>query len=129
MAKQGSLSLRLVLSTIINIAVVYLLTKLIPGEFEVTGGIQAMIVVGILVMIFNAVLRPILSIVTFPLKLFANLIAIIIVNGAILYAVLKITQLMDPSLITLTIGGGFGGWIVASIAFGFLNWLLKHLLS
>ncbi len=128
MAKQGSLPLRLILSTILNIVLVYLLTKVIPSQFEVTGGIQAMVVVGILVMFFNAILRPILSIVTLPLKLFANLIAIIIVNGGILYAVVQITKLMDPSLINLTIGGGFVGWIIASIVFGFLNWLLKHLL-
>lgn len=128
MAKQGSLPLRLVLSTILNIVLVYLLTKVIPSQFDVTGGIQAMVVVGILVMFFNAILRPILSIVTLPLKLFANLIAIIIVNGGILYAVVQITKLMDPSLITLTIGGGFVGWIIASIVFGFLNWLLKHIL-
>ncbi len=128
MAKKGSLPLRLVLSTILNIVLVYLLTKVIPSQFDVTGGIQAMVVVGILVMFFNAILRPILSIVTLPLKLFANLIAIIIVNGGILYAVVQITKLMDPSLITLTIGGGFVGWIIASIVFGFLNWLLKHIL-
>lgn len=128
MAQKGSLPLRLILSTILNIVLVYLLTKVIPSQFEVTGGIQAMVVVGILVMFFNAILRPILSIVTLPLKLFANLIAIIIVNGGILYAVVQITKLMDPSLITLTIGGGFFGWIIASMVFGFLNWLLKHIL-
>lgn len=124
---QFSLPTRLTLHAILNILLVALLNRLLPDSFFVSGGAPAFVIVGALISLMNIVVRPVLNIIALPLKLFATIIAIILVNAIFLWMTLQLTMLMDPSLVTLDIGGGIGGWITASLALGFGNWVL-HLL-
>lgn len=122
-----SLSLRIVIRTLANIGLVYAMNAIIPVYFQVIGSWAAFILIGILLGFLNVLVRPILDLVTLPLKLFATLLAVIIVNGVILWLTYRITLLMDPNIVMLVIGGGIGGWVIASIVLGTGNWILKHL--
>jgi uncharacterized membrane protein YvlD (DUF360 family) len=85
------------------------------------------VIVGALISLMNMVVRPVMNLIVLPLRLFATIIAIILVNAIFLWITLKITMLMDPSLVILDIGEGIGGWITASLTLGFGNWVL-HLI-
>jgi uncharacterized membrane protein YvlD (DUF360 family) len=122
-----SLPTRLALHAILNILLVALLDRLIPESFFISGGAPAYVIVGALISLMNMVVRPVLNLIVLPLRLFATIIAIILVNAIFLWITLKITMLMDPSLVILDIGEGIGGWITASLTLGFGNWVL-HLI-
>ena len=95
--------------------------------FVLTGGWAALVTVGALLTLMNMLVRPILDIVTFPLKFFMTFLAIILANAVFLWFVIFITDRMDPSIITLRMAGGLTGWIVISLIIGFANWAMKEL--
>lgn len=88
-----------------------------------------MIVVGSLLTLMNIVVRPLLDLLTLPLKLFATILAVILANGIFLYIVTRITEMMDPSLVRLSIGGGVLGWVELALIVGFAHWVVKELLK
>jgi len=120
--------LKVLVKSLLNIAVVWLMAKYLSQYFHVTGGIPAYIIIGALLTLMNMFVRPILDILTLPLKLFATIIAIIIVNGAFIQLVHTIAANMNPNLVTLNIYGGLWGWVVVAVVLGFSNWLIKIIL-
>jgi uncharacterized membrane protein YvlD (DUF360 family) len=76
----------------------------------------------------NFFLRPLLNLVTLPLHLIATLATTMIVHVLFLWLVYRITLLMDPTIIALTITGGVMGWIIVGSLLGLMNWLMKHVL-
>ena len=70
---------------------------------------------------------PILSLLTFPLRLVASLVAFLIANGIFLWLALEASKSLDPSLTTFHIATGFEGWAVAILCIGITNWILKFL--
>ncbi|MFA7682288.1 MAG: phage holin family protein [Candidatus Peribacteraceae bacterium] len=128
MAHRGSLPLRILLKTLLNILVVWLMATYLNQYFQLAGGPAALVIVGILLTLMNMFVRPVLEILTLPFKLFATIIAVIIVNGGFVQLTHMITQKMDPSLVQLEIFGGLWGWIVVATAFGFSNWIIKEVL-
>jgi len=126
---KSSLPLRLVLKFVLNIAIVWLLARFLEQYFFVSGGFPAYIIIGALITLMNIFVRPILLLVTAPLRLFATIIAIILVNGGFLYLTSLIADKMDPELVQFGILGGIGGWVVVSIVFGFVNWVAKELFN
>lgn len=125
--KKSSLALRLTIKFLLNIGIVWVLATYLDQYFAVDGGFPAYIIIGALITLMNIFVRPVLALLTLPLKLLATILAIIIVNGGFLYLTIKITDLMDPTIVQMEILGGIGGWIVVAIVFGFLNWLEKEL--
>ena len=73
--------------------------------------------------------RPILNLVTLPLKLFATMLAVIVVNGAFIQFIYMIILQMDPTLVQLEIFGGIWGWVVVATVLGFGNWVMKIILK
>ncbi|MDA0376459.1 MAG: phage holin family protein [bacterium] len=124
---SSHLPLKLTLKFVFNVIVVYVLTNYAGQYFGLDGGIPAYIIVGALMSLLNIFFRPILNIITLPLRFFATIIAIMIVNGAFVYVIQQFTLRMDPGIIALEIYGGPWGWIVISVCFGFANWLLKEM--
>ncbi len=121
--------MRIALKAGLNILLVFLMDRYLPQYFAVFGGWAAFVVVGALITLLNFILRPILDILTLPLKLFATVFAIILVNGAFLWLTYQITLRMDPSLIAMTISGGLTGWIVLSVVLGTGNWIIRHVVK
>ena len=129
MASNNSPPLKLLLRALLNIVLVWAMDKMIPDYFSVFGGIPAYVVVGSLLTLMNLFVRPLLKLFTLPVRLFATMVALIIVNGVFMWLIYRITLLMDPNLILVVISGGAGGWMLVSIIIGFYNWLVKLMLK
>jgi uncharacterized membrane protein YvlD (DUF360 family) len=120
-----SLPVRIVIAFALQTILVWALSTFAPDSFFVGGGVKAFAIIGALITLLNMFVRPILTILTLPFRLFATLIAIIIVNGAILWLVREVSFHIDPSILTFEIAGGIGGWVTASIVFGFGEWIVR----
>lgn len=109
----------------LNVGLVWLLTIKLSQYFVLTGDFGSYIVISSLLTLLNIFLRPFLDIITLPLRLFATLLAFIIVHGIFLFITLRITGMMDPEVLTLSIKGGIIGWIVIALVLGTGNWMVK----
>ncbi len=121
--------LKLTLKFALNVALVWALATYLNQYFALSGGLPAFVIVGALITLLNIFVRPILNVLTLPLKLFATIIAVIIANGAFVYVVGLITLKMDPALVRLEIYGGPWGWIVIALCFGLGNWVMKEVFA
>ena len=123
-----SLPVRLTLRFVLTILLVWGMNIVIDEYMFVGGGWVGYAVIGALLTLLNLFVRPMLDLVTLPLKFLATLLAIILVNAMFLWIVQEISVLFDPNIVSLTMTGGFGGWVVVSLVLGFANWLMKELL-
>ena len=111
----------------LNVALVWALDTYVSEYFGLSGGIPAYIIVGALISLLNIFFRPILNLLTLPLRFFATIVAIMIVNGVFVYVVQQVTLRMDSNLVALEIHNGVVGWIVVAVCFGLANWLMKEM--
>lgn len=119
--------MKFLLKVLANILVVYLLNEFLPAYVTIVGGLPAYIILGLLLMILNMTVRPILKLITFPLHFIFSILATIIVNVLFLWIVYQITLLLDPNILVFALTGGVVGWLVVSTVLGIANWFLKHL--
>lgn len=126
---SSSAPLRLIIRTVLTIALVWLLPVIMPSFILIEGGLVAVALIGITLTLLNIIARPIINILTFPFKLFATIGAIILANAAFLWLLMRIVGMMDPSLVRFVIQGGLLGWIVVSLVLGLANWMLKEILK
>jgi len=127
---QSSLGLQILVKSLLNIGLTWVMATYLSTYFVLTGGWPAIIIVGMVLMAMNVIVRPILNILTLPLRLFATILAIIIVNGLFLYGTTEFLSLfVDASIMTLAIGGGVGGWVVLSLVTGLGNWAIKAVMK
>lgn len=127
-ASEGSLPLKITIRTALNVALVWAMAAYLDRYFLLTGGWRAVVIVGALLTLLNLVVRPVLSLLTMPLKLFATILAVIAVNGLFVWLVKWLVLQMDPGVVRLEIFGGVWGWIVVAAAIGFANWVMKEIL-
>lgn len=123
----SSPAVRLTVKTVANCSTVFLMHRYLPQYFTVFGGVPAYVIVGSLLTLLNLFLRPILSLLTFPLHLLFSLLTTIGVNAVFLGVVYIVAVRMDPNVVVLTVTGGLGGWLAVSTVLGVVNWILKHL--
>jgi len=131
MASQGGLSLpaRLVLRAVLNCTLVWVLGTYFFAYFEIAGGLAAYVIVGSLLTLMNIFVRPVLEILTAPIKFFfAELIAIVIVNGVFIELTIYIVEQMKENLVTVAIHGRLWGWVVVASILGLGNWVMKMVL-
>jgi putative membrane protein len=126
--KKSSYSVGLVIRIVLNILLIWFLATNLDEYLIITGGWIAYIVVGSLLTLLNIFIRPILNILSIPLRLFATVVGIMLVNGLFLWLITYIVDRMDPSIVKLSIRGGIGGWVVLSVILGVANWLMKIIL-
>ncbi|MDB4977873.1 MAG: putative rane protein [Candidatus Peribacteria bacterium] len=120
---------RLFIRAILNILLVWAMASYLTDYFSVGGGLFAYIVIGALLTFMNIIIRPLLGILALPLKLFAMLLALILINGIFMWLTYSMIQLMDQNLVHMEILGGIAGWVLVSIVFGIGNWLMKMALK
>lgn len=130
MAESQRLSspIRIVLLWMLTVVLIYFMSTFLDRTFFLSGGLYAYIVIGSLITLMNLIVRPVLVIVTYPFKLFAGIIVLIVVNGGILWLTERIAEKMNPELVSLQIDQGIGGWILVAFILGLANWFFKHIL-
>jgi uncharacterized membrane protein YvlD (DUF360 family) len=122
-----SLPFRLTLRFVLTCVLVWALKTYLPQYVTVEGGITAIIIVGALLTLLNIIVRPVLDILTLPLKLFANILAFILINGAFLWLMLRLASSLDPAMVRFAIQDGIMSWIVLMFILGCSNWVMKKL--
>lgn len=123
-----SLPNRLVLRFALTALLLLAMNRWMSATFFVGGGWSGIVAVAALVTLLNVLVRPMLDLVTLPLKILTGGIVVMAVNLAILLALETITRLYDPQIATLTIQGGIRGWLLAAIVLGAANWAMKETL-
>jgi len=121
--------LKLTMRFVLNVLLVFAMSSYLSDYFLLDGGFRAYIIVGALITLMNLFFRPIINLLTLPLKLVATIVAVIIANGIFMYVVELITERMDPSLVSFSIFGGPWGWIVVAMCFGLANWVMKEMFT
>src|SRR3989338_6700450 len=120
-----SLPVQVLLRFLLTVALVWALSEYLTEYVFISGGFVAYIVIGALLTLMNIIVRPLLKLITLPLKLVATILAIILVNGVFLWITYQLILLMDPNIAMFEILGGIGGWIVVALILGIANWLVK----
>lgn len=113
---------------LLNAILAWVMATELGTYIAVTGGFPAYVILGALLTILNLLMRPILNVITLPIKLFALLPALLLANGVFLWFIVEIVQRMDPRLITMTLKEGPIGWLVIALTIGTANWLMKIIL-
>ncbi|TSC58802.1 MAG: putative membrane protein [Candidatus Peregrinibacteria bacterium Greene0416_19] len=127
--KRMSAPARIFLKFLGNTILIWMLARFLPQYVTVGGGLAGAVVIGALLTLLNLFLRPLLGILFLPLRLLAHILAIILLNAVFLWVIVKFVGLMDSSVVTLAIKGGWGGWIVVSLAIGLANWVMKEVIK
>jgi uncharacterized membrane protein YvlD (DUF360 family) len=120
--------MRLLLRVILTVILVWALNTFLGEYIIITGGVVGYIVVGSLLTLMNLFIRPVLKILSIPVRLFATLLAVVLCNGVFLLIVTAVADRFNPAVVTMKVQGGIGGWVVLAIVLGFTNWVMKLVL-
>jgi len=101
---------------IINMVAILIITYLFPGIMRVDGFYRAL-AVSFILGIVNAVIRPILIILTLPLTIFTFGFFLLIINGLML----GLVSYFVPGFYV----SGLGGAIIGSILISIISWILS----
>ena len=118
----------LLLRLLVSIGVIAALDAFLPQYVLVDGGWQAYAIIGAILAVLNLVVRPILNILTLPLRLLASVLALILVNGVFVWILVKVMEYVDPSLARFEILGEWQGWVVIAVVLGLAHWVMKMFL-
>lgn len=122
-----ALPLRLVLRYVLTIALLWGLARLVPDYLVIEGSWMALPTVAALLMLLNMFARPVLNVLTLPLKLVMTLAAIVLANAVFLWILQGIAERFDPERVLLIVQGGIGGWLVVALLLGLGNWVLHKI--
>lgn len=92
---------------------------LLPG-IEVKGVLSA-VVASAFLGIFNAIVRPILLIITLPINIVTLGLFTLVINGLMLYCVAQVIKGVEIS--------GFGWAILGALVLGLISWVLNLLIG
>ena len=103
----------------------FLSHEIFPESFQITGGVPAYLIIGSFSVFLNTFLRPILNIITFPLRLITLGFISFFLNGLMLWIVQYLINFLEIPEITFTIDG-FLTYILAGLFLGVSNFA-RHL--
>ncbi|AAF10738.1 MULTISPECIES: phage holin family protein [Deinococcus] len=110
-----------ILRLLLNALALYLLTQVYNGVSFAPGADVVSVVVAALVMgIVNALIRPVLLLLSLPINLLTLGLFTLVINGIVLWLVAQVTVLNVS---------GFGAAIVGAIVLTVISWLLDALVS
>ena len=110
----------LLLRLIINAAALLLVAYLVPG-FEV-GGIYAALIVAVILGVLNAIVRPLLIVLTLPINIITLGLFTFIINALILWFVSTFVKGFDITGFIPALAGALILWFVSLVA----SWLIKQ---
>ena len=115
---------RLLIRFTFNIALVWFLAREFTQYFTLTGGWRGILILAALVTLTNLLVRPLLELLTFPLRLFLSLVASLLVNAACVAVLVAAARIIDPDLLAIR---GVAGWVFTILVLAVGNWLVKML--
>ena len=107
---------------LLNGVSLYALTYFID-EISYTGGLVFFVVGAILMWLLNAVIKPLLKVLSMPLIFLSAGIFLIVINIGILWFfsyVLDIAAFRETSLVF----DNMGSYVIGAVVFGLINWAL-----
>lgn len=108
------------LRMLINAAALYAAVVLLDG-LEFTGSIPALLVIALVMGVVNAVVRPILTVLTFPAILLTLGLFLLVINAAVLSIVIWLAERFGLGLTT----DGFGWTLLAALIVSLVAWALE----
>lgn len=118
--------LTLLITIILNGVVFYFLDKhLFLEKLTVTGGYQGYAIVGALFGLVNALLKPILTLLTYPLRVFTLGLIKFTINGGLLWSMVYILDFLDIANTTLRIESVLT-YILAGLVLGIVNYIISR---
>lgn len=110
-----------ILRLLVNALALYLLTQVYSGVFfEGNAGVGSVLIAAFVMGIVNALIRPVLLLLSLPLTLLTLGLFTLVVNGVVLSLVAAITAL-DVA--------GFGAAIVGALILTVISWLLDSVVG
>lgn len=105
-----------ILRLLVNALALYLLTQVYSGVFfEGNAGVGSVLIAALVMGIVNALIRPVLLLLSLPLTILTLGLFTLVVNGVVLLLVAAITAL-DTA--------GFGAAIVGALILTLISWAL-----
>ncbi len=104
---------------IINMAAILIISYLFPRMIRVDGFLAAL-VAAFLLGVVNAIIRPILVLLTLPLTVVTLGLFLLVVNGLMLWLVSVVVRGFHVS--------GFWGAVLGSILISIVSWILSRFL-
>lgn len=109
------------LRLLLNALALYLLTRVYNGVSFAPGTDVVSVVLAALVMgIVNALIRPVLLLLSLPVNVLTLGLFTLVVNGAVLWLVAQVTALNVA---------GFGAAILGALVLALISWLLDALVT
>ncbi|MGD0915403.1 MAG: phage holin family protein [Thermodesulfobacteriota bacterium] len=108
-----------ILRLLIHMVAILIIAYLLPNVIWVDG-LLAALVAAFLLGVVNAVIRPILVILTFPLTILTLGLSLLVINGLMLWLVAALVRGFHVN--------GFWGALFGSILISLVSWILSRLL-
>lgn len=105
--------MRLILHWLVNAAALYAATQLIPGVQ--VAGTRELFIAALVIGLVNAIIRPILRFLTFPITVLTLGLFYFVLNGLMLYLAAALTPGFDIGGIVTAILGAIVMGIVATV--------------
>lgn len=117
--------MNLIIKLAITAAALWVAVWLIPGlDFE--GGVLGFILVAALVLVANAIVKPILSIFSFPLILLTLGLFLLVINAVVLQLVVWLSSQLD---LGLTSTGFFWATFLGAVVISVVRMVLDAILD
>lgn len=104
----------------VNAAVLYVLMRIVP-EITYTGGYMFFIVGGAVLGLINALVRPLLKILSLPFIFITGGLFLIVINMGILWLFGYFLEVAAFQGVSLDFPN-FGTYVIGAIVFGIANW-------
>jgi putative membrane protein len=112
----------------VNALGLFIVSLFLPGV-EFGAGPVSPIVAGVIITILNAIVRPIIKLLSFPLVLLSAGLFLIVINAFILYLTVYVIEVMDIDGVSMAIQGLLT-YLLAAVILGLANstihWFLKE---
>lgn len=110
----------LVIKILINAAALWVAVAVVPG-LEFNGTILALLAIALVMGVINAVVRPILAVLSLPLILVTLGLFLLVINAVMLWIVVAISGAFDLGLSS----GGFGATFLGALIISLVAWGLE----
>jgi len=119
--------IKIIFGVALNGGALYAMIRLVDGV-TYTGGITFFILGGIVIGFLNALIKPILRVLTLPFIFITGGLFLIVINGGLLWFLsyfLDVIQFRDVTLVF----SNLGSYAIGALVFGIINWFENLILK